>query len=42
MNITGVTDDLHSTDLAARLVTTEYEDKFRMWGKKIYYLKIEV
>ncbi len=42
LNIIEVTDDLHSTDLDARLVTTEYEDKFRMWGKKICYLKIEV
>jgi tRNA (guanine-N7-)-methyltransferase len=42
MNIIEVTDDLHSTDLAAKHVTTEYEDKFCMWGKKICYLKIEV
>jgi tRNA (guanine-N7-)-methyltransferase len=42
MNIIETTDDLHSTDLAARHVTTEYEDKFRIWGKKICYLKIEV
>ncbi len=42
MNIIEVTDDLHSTNLDARLVTTEYEDKFRLWGKKICFLKIEV
>jgi tRNA (guanine-N7-)-methyltransferase len=42
MNIIEVTDDLHSTALDAHLVTTEYEDKFRTWGKKICYLKIEV
>ncbi|MBN1906287.1 MAG: tRNA (guanosine(46)-N7)-methyltransferase TrmB [Deltaproteobacteria bacterium] len=42
LNIIEVTDDLHSTDLDARLVTTEYEDKFHLWGKKISYLKIQV
>lgn len=42
MNIIEVTDDLHSTDLNAKQVTTEYEDNFRTMGKKICYLKIEV
>ena len=31
---------LHRTVLKAKDVTTEYEDKFRLWGKKIKYCKI--
>lgn len=34
--------DLHSTVLNAREVTTEYEDKFKDWGKRIKYLKARV
>ena len=36
------TRDLHSTSLDARLVTTEYEDKFRSVGMKINYCKVRV
>lgn len=36
-----VTEDLHSTELPAKNVTTEYEDKFLSEGKKIYYCKVE-
>lgn len=31
--------DLHNTILKSREVTTEYEEKFRIWGKKIKFLK---
>lgn len=34
--------DLHSTDLPARLVMTEYEKKFRSAGKAINYVKVIV
>ena len=34
--------DLHSTELDAKKVTTEYEDKFRASGKKINYCKVQV
>lgn len=40
MAILESTDDLHSSQLSARLVTTEYEDKFRDMGKRISYCKI--
>jgi len=42
MKVMELTDDLHSTDLEARLVTTEYEDKFHGGGKKINYCKMQV
>lgn len=42
MKILQRTDDLHSTNLEARLVTTEYEDKFHRGGKKINYCKMQV
>lgn len=35
------TEDLHSTDFAGRLTTTEYEDKFKAAGKNINYVKIK-
>ncbi len=31
--------DLHASSLRAKEVTTEYEDKFKNWGKNILYLK---
>ena len=31
--------DLHASPLRAKEVTTEYEDKFKNWGKNILYLK---
>jgi len=34
--------DLHRSELEARNVTTEYEDKFRAEGRKIYYCKVRV
>lgn len=37
-----LTYDLHSTIFNAAEVTTEYEDKFRLWGKKIKYLKCRI
>lgn len=42
MKVVELTDDLHRTDLEARLVTTEYEDKFHRGGKKINYCKMQV
>jgi tRNA (guanine-N7-)-methyltransferase len=42
MKILESTEDLHSTELAARKVTTEYEDKFREEGRKINYCKVQV
>jgi len=42
MKVLELTDDLHSTDLEARLVTTEYEDKFHGGGKKINYCMMQV
>lgn len=42
MKVLELTDDLHSTDLEARLFTTEYEDKFHGGGKKINYFKMQV
>lgn len=33
------TEDLHGTDDPARLVTTEYEEKFKAMGKPIYYIR---
>ncbi len=37
-----LTRDLHSTDLEAKNVTTEYEDKFRTRGVPINYIKFVV
>ena len=42
MKVLELTGDLHSTDLEARLVTTEYEDRFHGGGKKINYCKMQV
>ncbi len=42
MNVLKSTDDLHSTELDAKYVTTEYEDRFHGNGKKINYCKIQV
>lgn len=36
------TEDLHSTALEAKYVTTEYEDKFHTAGKKINYCRVQV
>jgi tRNA (guanine-N7-)-methyltransferase len=40
MTILESTEDLHGTDLPAKHVTTEYEDKFRSAGIKINYCKV--
>lgn len=42
MKLLESTDDLHSTRLEAKHVTTEYEDKFRSDGKKINYCKVKI
>jgi tRNA (guanine-N7-)-methyltransferase len=41
MKLLESTEDLHSTELDAKNVTTEYEDKFREEGRKINYLKAQ-
>ena len=42
MKLLESTEDLHATDLSARDITTEYEDKFREAGKKINYCKVQI
>lgn len=42
MKLLEQTEDLHTTEFEARLVTTEYEDKFSAAGKKINYCKVQV
>lgn len=42
MKLLESTEDLHGTGLAAKNVTTEYEDKFRVEGRKINYCKVQV
>jgi len=42
MRLLEASEDLHATELAAKNVTTEYEDKFRAAGKKINYCKVQV
>lgn len=42
LKVLEFTDDLHSTELAAKNVTTEYEDKFKAEGKRINYCKVQV
>ncbi|MBN7773666.1 tRNA (guanosine(46)-N7)-methyltransferase TrmB [Clostridium aminobutyricum] len=34
--------DLHQSDLAAKYITTEYEDKFKTIGKNINYVRFKV
>lgn len=41
LEIAEETRDLHGSDFESRLVTTEYEDKFRADGKNINYVKIK-
>ncbi|MDD6815241.1 MAG: tRNA (guanosine(46)-N7)-methyltransferase TrmB [Firmicutes bacterium] len=41
LEIAEGTRDLHRSDFESRLVTTEYEDKFRAGGKNINYVKIK-
>lgn len=42
LEILEKTDDLHKSDLPARLVTTQYEERFRLLNKKINYCKVKV
>ena len=42
MKVVESTDDLHSTELEAKYVTTEYEDRFHKNGKKINYCRMQV
>ncbi len=39
LEILEQTEDLHGSQLEARLITTEYEDKFREQGKPIFFCK---
>jgi tRNA (guanine-N7-)-methyltransferase len=38
--IEEISNDLHKSHLSARLVTTQYENRFRLLGKPIYYCRI--
>lgn len=40
LEIVEMSRDLHSSDLAAKDITTEYEEKFKNTGKNINYVKI--
>lgn len=40
LDVTELTRDLHKTDLPARLITTQYEERFRLLRKSINYCKI--
>ncbi|NLP29705.1 MAG: tRNA (guanosine(46)-N7)-methyltransferase TrmB [Clostridiales bacterium] len=42
LNIVECTNDLHSTNLEARLYTSQYEERFILLGTKINYCKIQV
>ncbi|KAF0194405.1 MAG: tRNA (guanine-N(7)-)-methyltransferase [bacterium] len=42
MQVLDCTVDLHNTDLPAKCVTTEYEDKFNSTGKNINYCKVRI
>ena len=41
IKLAEMTKNLHETQLEARKITTEYEDKFKLAGKNINYLRIE-
>lgn len=41
MKLLEISRNLHNTELEAKKVTTEYEDKFRAAGKKINYCKVK-
>lgn len=40
LDVIELTRDLHKTDLPARLITTQYEERFRLLRKSINYCKI--
>jgi len=42
MNVLESTDDLHGAELEAKHVTTEYEERFHLKGKRIHYCKMQV
>lgn len=42
LTVEECTKDLHRSDLPARLITTQYENRFRLLGKPIHYCKIRV
>ncbi len=42
LNIEEISRDLHKSDLPARLITTQYENRFRLLGKPIQYCRIRV
>lgn len=41
LEMTAASEDLHSTDLPSAEFMTEYEEKFSLRGKKIYYAKVK-
>lgn len=38
--VSAITDDLHGSDLSAKNITSEYEEKFIAAGRCIYYIKM--
>lgn len=42
LTVEECTGDLHRSDLPARLITTQYENRFRLLGKPIHYCRIRV
>ncbi|MDD3874946.1 MAG: hypothetical protein PHE01_12335, partial [Methanosarcina sp.] len=42
LTIKEQTQDLHNTNLSARLITTQYEERFRLLRKSINYCKVMI
>lgn len=42
MDIIEISYDLHKSNLAARFITTQYEERFRLLNKKILYCMVKV
>lgn len=42
LNISMLSRDLHNSDLSARHITTQYENRFRLLGRPIHYCRIVV
>ncbi|GAB1476269.1 tRNA (guanosine(46)-N7)-methyltransferase TrmB [Bacillota bacterium] len=42
LSLEEISRDLHKSDLPARLVTTQYENRFRLLGKPIHYCRIRI
>ncbi|NCB03497.1 MAG: tRNA (guanosine(46)-N7)-methyltransferase TrmB [Spirochaetia bacterium] len=42
MDLVERSDDLHRSDLTSRSITTQYEERFLLLNKKIFYCKVKV